>query len=266
MINVHYAIQTCDVSSYQGQKRYCSDSRTEITKKCVTSFLNSVKYLENKVPEFKHNIKFFDDNSTSETKNYLSLLKEKFSSEKISIEIDFLKDQGIAKSIKNCYNWMADNGTHFVYQIQDDYMFMENSLYDTLQFYADLSDDVKTQPILTPYNDPYIWGAVYRNKPTPRAIFKGRSQYWIQIYDITCSFVTTVNQFNNHWDIYEDFFKFIYDDTKKLEADSLNLILTKRGVLGACPISSTALHMQSEYEKDPYIDWKLIWDNIKIIE
>jgi hypothetical protein len=266
MINLHCAIQTCDIASYQGQKRYCSDSKTEITKKCVTSFLNSAKYLSNTVPEIKQNIKFFDDGSTIEVKNYLKLLQEKYTSENISIEIDFLENQGIAQSIKNCYTWLSNNGTHFVYQIQDDYMFFENSLYDTLQFYADSRVELNTEPILTPYNDPYIWGAIYRNTPTPRTIFKGRTQYWIQIYDITCSFLTSIKQFNNHWDIYEDFFKFIYDSTKKLEADSLNLILTKRGVLGACPITSTALHMQSEYEKDPYINWKSMWDKIEILQ
>ena len=43
---------------------------------------------------------------------------------------------------------------------------------------------------------------------------------------------------------------------------SINKILVERGVLGIAPLRSLALHMQTEAEKDPYIDWKSWWDNI----
>lgn len=264
MINIHYAIQTCDIASYQGQKRFCSDSKTEITKKCLTSSFLSAEYLTCKFPELNQVVKIFDDSSTIETKNYLNLLKSKFESSKISIEIEFLEKQGIAKSIENCYKWLANSGTHFVYQIQDDYLFDKTSLSDTAQLFADIKQELKIDPIITPYNDPYLWAEVYRNRPTPRTIFCGRSQYWIQAYDLTCSFFTSKSQFIQHWDLYEKFFDYVKNCNPKLESETLNLILTTRGVLGLTPFKSTALHMQSDLEKDPYIDWKSLWDSIPL--
>jgi hypothetical protein len=51
-----------------------------------------------------------------------------------------------------------------------------------------------------------------------------------------------------------------------LEAISLNYMFTKKGVLGISPIESQALHIQMERDKDPYIDWKKLWDSVKDYE
>ena len=55
-IQIHYALQTCDVKSYQGQKRYASDDRTLISKKCIKSFLKSVQYCSEQNRDVSHNI------------------------------------------------------------------------------------------------------------------------------------------------------------------------------------------------------------------
>jgi hypothetical protein len=39
-------------------------------------------------------------------------------------------------------------------------------------------------------------------------------------------------------------------------------MFTQRGILGIMPMNSVALHMQGPAEKDPYIDWKTLWDSI----
>ena len=50
-----------------------------------------------------------------------------------------------------------------------------------------------------------------------------------------------------------------------LENKSLNKMFTERGVLGVQPFTSVALHMQDEYWKDPYIDWRKRWDSVEVI-
>jgi hypothetical protein len=52
----------------------------------------------------------------------------------------------------------------------------------------------------------------------------------------------------------------------RVEVDSINRILVDRGVFGVMPIESIALHMQTELEKDPYIDWHARWNNIESIK
>lgn len=48
MIHFHYALQTCDSANNLISNRYCSNSRSEITKKSVLSFLKSIKNVANR--------------------------------------------------------------------------------------------------------------------------------------------------------------------------------------------------------------------------
>ena len=104
----------------------------------------------------------------------------------------------------------------------------------------------------------------YLYRPTPRTIIPGTHRYWIQFYDVACTFMTSTEQFNKHWDLYETFLNFS-PTYENLEPESLNHMFVKRGVLGVMPVNSVALHMQGEFEKDPYIDWRSWWDAVKDI-
>jgi hypothetical protein len=84
---------------------------------------------------------------------------------------------------------------------------------------------------------------------------------------MSCSFLTSHQQFSQHWDLYNYFFELIdKKETNKLENVSLNYMLAKRGVLGLIPINSLAFHLQSDLEKDPYIDWESLWNSINLLD
>jgi hypothetical protein len=68
-IKIHYAVQSCDVKNYQADVRFCSNNRTELSKKSITSFLQSVRYLANLEPNTVHCIRIFEDNCTEELQN-----------------------------------------------------------------------------------------------------------------------------------------------------------------------------------------------------
>lgn len=268
-MNIHYAVQTCDSASFQSQKRYCSDDRAEITRKSVTSLLLAIRYVAEVKPHIKHTVKILDDNSSQSTKEFLLSAKELFSSENIVITVDQVKETGIHGSIKECYEWLASEGIDFVYQIQDDYVFEQTAIYDMLDIFFRLNAELQTHPVVTPYNDPYLWRFSYRNRTVPRAIFVGEKQYWLQNYDIACTFLTTKQIFMQHYDLMEEFLDILVNPDKKnqgLEKDSLNKMFSERNVLGVIPFKSVALHMQSELEKDLYIDWKQLWDSIPSLD
>jgi hypothetical protein len=117
--------------------------------------------------------------------------------------------------------------------------------------------------VVSPFNDFHTWLTVYRNSSTPRTVVVGENRYWIQYYDMSCSFMTTHLEFSKHWDLYNAFFDLLAKKDPRLEAESLNYMLTSR-VVGLIPINSLAFHMQSELEKDPHIDWKPLWDSIDV--
>jgi len=263
MIKFHYAVQVCDTKSNQGQKRYCGDDRTLLTKKSLTSLLYSIEYCIQQKPESIHHINFIEDQASKEAIDYIKSLIQKYSSENIILELNTVSNPGIMSSIRDCYQWLTDNGENFVYQIQDDYLFNKTAIYEMANIWFQLYYDTDSNIIVQPYNEYYHWITLYRYQSTPRVIVPGQYRYWIQLYDIPCSFMTNHAQFIQHWDLYEIFLNRSSTDTR-LEADSLNHIMTRRGQLCLTPLQSLTLHMQSELEKDPYTDWEKWWNQVKV--
>lgn len=261
MFTVHYALQTCDTASNQNIGRYCSNDRSEITRKCVTSFLESVtKAAENK--NSLHVVCIFDDHSSDSTVEFLKKAVAYYSTDNVDVKLVCLENRGIMNSIRTCYRWMSDNGKDLVYQVQDDYLFESMAITEMINVFNQLYLDTGSHSIVIPYNDPHPWTGSYLYRPTPRTVIVGSHRYWIQCYDTACTFMTSIEQFDQHWDLYETFLNFS-PTYKNLEAESLNHILVKRGVLGVMPVTSVALHMQGELEKDPYIDWQSWWNSVK---
>lgn len=260
-INFHYAMQVCDTASYQNNKRYCGDDRTLLSKKSLRSFLTAVEQAAVYNTTTLHTICIFTDSISDELTEYLKHYKSALNNVKIQIEHN--KNLGIAKSIETCYRWLDQEGIDFVFQIQDDYIFRPYALTDMMNtWYRIYNENPGTHAIIKPYNDPHNWLGVYRNKQTPRTIFFGDHSYYIQIYDLSCSFLWLREEFTKHWDLYNKFFELTRIKSKELESASLNKMLVNRGILGVSPIISLALHVQSEIEKDPYIDWQTWWDSI----
>lgn len=259
MVDVYYALQVCDTNSWQGNNRYAG-TKIEIVRKCVTSFLKSVNYAAQQRNESNHRVLIIDDHSTEDTQQFLRECLIKFSAENVQILIEHLDNTGIIDSIKTCYERMESNGKDIVYQVQDDYLYTETAIFEMIDVFMQLRNDVNTDAIVASFHDHRYWKTIYRYKVTPRMIFPAAYQNWMQIYDIPCTFLTSKQQFSRHWDLYYKFFELI--GTPELEAGSLNKMFTERGVLGVQPFKSVALHMQDEVWKDPYIDWKKRWSEV----
>ena len=261
MTIIHYAVQTCDVSNRAVDTRYCGESRSEITQKCVTSLLKSIAHVATQVAYSKHRIMIFDDRSTPETVSYLHHLCKHFTKENVTVEFTQIPNSGLFNSVRACYNWLELKGADLVYQVQDDYLFEPTAIYDMIDMFMQMYRDTGSHIVVSPYNHPHYWQEAYKYRATPRVLVAGAKQYWVQLYEIPCTFLTSKHEFSKHWDLYENFFNGdLHDD--HLEINSFNKIITERGVLCLEPITSVALHMQAEFDKDPYIDWKSRWDSV----
>jgi hypothetical protein len=267
-IEINYALQVCDVASFQGHKRFCGDDRTLLSKKSIKSFLQAVTYLSDTEKNTHHYIRIFEDNCSNELLEFISNCIKKFSTENIKIDLVSLHGKGISNSIKSCYDWLISAGKNLVYQVQDDYLFTEKSIYYSVDMFYQLYYNYKTQPIICPYNYPEFIN-IYKGKSVPRLLEFGKHGYWMQIYDTSCTFLTSHYQFKQHVDLYDKFYELLDEKNTvgkitDLENKSLNYMFTQRGILGVTSINGLTFHMQSESEKDPYIDWKPIWDSIEI--
>jgi len=260
-------LQVCDVKSYQGQKRYASEDRTEISKKSIKSFLESIKLSCITHPCVNHTVAIINDHSSEDLISFIKLLITKYESSKIKISlINLFNVTGISESIKFCYMWLRDNGKDLVYQVQDDYLFFPNAIGDMIDIHQQIYEQTESDCIVSSFNDPWYWNTIYKNKCTPRTVIVGKNGYWIQYYDMSCSFLTSYQQFNKHWELYDNFLHLINEKSNDLENYSLNYILTRKGVLGLVPLNTLSFHLQSDTEKDPHIDYKPLWESVDITQ
>jgi hypothetical protein len=265
MINVHYALQTCTRNRQAITSRYCGGTRKELSEKCITSFFLSIEECIKIQPGTCHYVNIIDDNSCIEHIEYLQYLVKYFNKGNLKVQLSSSSSSGIVETIKDCWNWLEQEGKQLVFQVQDDYLFEKNAIFEMIDVFLQIDNDLNTHPIVIPYNDPYLWNTTYKYNSTPRVIMPGKNRYWVQTYDISCTFLTSKIQFSKHWDMYDKFVT-LGSNHSRVEVDSINRILVDRGVFGVMPIESIALHMQTELEKDPYIDWHARWNNIESIK
>lgn len=267
-MNIHYAVQVCDIANNQVDDRYCKTDRTTLSKKSIASLMQAIKYVSlGKETSFVHHyITFFDDSSSQVLKEFLVQTRKKFEAFNIHINTIELQEHGVMQSIGACYKHLMENGTDLVYQVQDDYLFCESSIYEMVDMYLSIQKECETDPIVMAYNDSKNWLDSYRNRPTPRTLFYGANRHWIQMYDTSCTFMTSVQQLRNNKDLIDIFLSLPPKGTEngQLESISLNYMFTRKGILGVAPLLSVALHVQSETDKDPYVDWKKIWDSVEV--
>jgi hypothetical protein len=184
--------------------------------------------------------------------------------------VDLPAPGGIAASIRDCYLWLQEQGRDIVAQFQDDYIFFPEAIDDAVDMFYQAQEQCKCDPVLSLFNFPDFFRYLYHNNSVPRLMVVGRHCYWVQLYDIACAIMTSHAQFSQHWDLYTDFFYLIdhrrTHENTYLENASLNLMFTRRGVLGLQPIRNLSLHMQGQQDFDPHVDWRPLWDSIVISE
>lgn len=263
-INFHYAYQLCDIASRENKPRICGDDRTTLSKKSFKSFVQSLIYCVENLPDSFHHVMVFNDRSTESLLEFINHTINDLKNSNIKIEITNTYSPGILESIKQCYMWLESNGEQMVYQVQDDYVFFPSALYEMYEVYDQVKKETNYDSIISPFNDFWLWLAVYRNSCTPRTVIVGAKRYWIQYYDMSCSFMTSKQQFSSHWDLYHAFFDLLEKNDPNLERYSLNYMLTKRAVLGLIPLNNLAFHMQTELEEDPHLDWRKLWNEINV--
>lgn len=261
MQHIHYALQTCDNKrNTNNSPGWLSSDKATFTRACVNSFFKSIQWCQENYPQYTHHVKIIDDHSTTNTVNYLKKLQETYSNNFCEIQIQNLIGTGVMNSTRVCYKWLQDHGKDYVYQVQDDYLFRPSAIAEMLLLHKQILDDTRSHSILNPHNRPSLWTGSYRYWASPRTVVPGSHRYWIQLYDTPCTFFTSHQEFEKHWDLYEKFFN-IDPQSPQLESISLNYMFTQRGVLGLQPVESLALHMQDPSEMDPYVNWEKQWQD-----
>jgi len=266
---INYALQTYDIASNSCFDRYCTNNKKELVHKCVSSFLRSVRYAADHQPDYIHNVMVFDNGSTDETINLIKRAIDTLSYDNLKITLNRINSGSMINSIRACYEWLRDTNGDVIYLVQDDYLYTEDGIFQMIDVFFQFYNETKHFPLIYSFNTPDHWKTQYRLRSTPRMIYPGKRQYWIQNYDISCAFMTHRKQLQRNWHWIKYFMSIDQvkglNGTGALENVSLNKIMVDEKVLGLVPFESVGLHMQAEREKEPYVDWKKRWDSIQII-
>lgn len=266
-MKINYALQTYDIASNSCFERYSTNNKKELVQKCISSFFHSVDYASKQNKEIQHNIKIFDNGSTQETIDLINRAIKKLESENLKINLVNLNSGSMIKSIESCFEWLKNTEGDLVYLIQDDYLYIEDGIHQMIDVFINFFNETNHLPIIYCFNTPDHWINQYKLRSTPRLIYKGIKQYWIQNYDISCTFLTHKKQLEKNWNWVEYFMSLDQLNGIKgnLENISLNKIMVEERVLCLMPFESVGLHMQGEREREPYIDWKKRWNEVEII-
>lgn len=234
-------------------QRYPGVSKLEISKRCVKSLINTANYALKQRNDIQIFLKVFDDHSNEE---FLVSLNKYLEKANFLYEIESLEDRGILNSIQECYDYAKYTGQDLVYFAQDDYLYEETCIHEMILQYEEMKNkNVGKSVCVYPFNDPYRY---YDHNIVPVRIVQGKYRHWRQSYQTACCFMVEHEQILKEWDLFESFYNHPVDT--KMEDDTINLLFQQREHILITPIPSLALHLQYDTEKDPYIDWTILWN------
>lgn len=241
-------------SRIENIKRYCNAPKIEVSSRCVFSLIDSLNHAVKNNEDIEIEMQIFDDHSDQE---FLNVLNKLISISKFSINLTSLETYGIMPSILRCYEHSKEYGKEWVYFIQDDFLFQENSIDLMLFAMKQFSSNIGKPVSIYPFNDPYEY-YMPENTTVKSHIVVSKDRYWRTNPHIGFSFMTHIDIIKNCWDL---FYKMATNGVyPAMEIESLCQIQYSRGYFCFTPIPSLTLHMQAETEKDFFIDWESWWN------
>ena len=267
-------IRTCTKINMltQNKKRIFEKDKIEYTLRSINSILRSVK-TSNQLKEIDVNFKIIDhesDNTSLDMINNLfkknninySLINLEVSKFKKNINKKNQKEEEVTENqmsnMANIHQSLIESkkSKDLIYFVEDDYIHDKNSIDEMLLTYERISSQINNELILCPTDYPYLY-----TKSELSQIFLGNQYHWRKINETLCTFLTSKEIINRHWETYKSMCEFEHYPFEK----PLHQIYEKELCLS--PIPSLALHftnINSIFGLSPNVNWKKIWDDNKI--
>jgi hypothetical protein len=268
-------IRTCSSVNMltQNKKRIFEQEKIEYTLRSINSILRSVSYAEEFHPNIKIKITVIDHNSSNENlekiKNLLrsssiqfNLLSLDISEFKNKIKkINEKNEETIPNQISNMSNiykslMLSKMSEDLIYFVEDDYIHELDAFTEMLFAYERIASLTSNELIICPTDYPYLYVQAENTN-----IYLGEKYHWRKIDETLCTFLTSKQLVEKHWD------KFLSMCTFEHYPFESPLHEIYKQELCVSPIPSIAIHctnINSIYGLSPNKDWKKIWDENKI--
>ena len=241
----------------ESQLRYVGHGKATVSKVCFSSLAAALIHLKQSYPHNTVRLHVIDDRSDSHVLEHFHTHMQQLNANGVESTIAALDGEGLPHSCRRQYEYGRDHGRDLVYFAQDDYLFYPNAFKLMVEQYSSSSAIVGAPVSIFPYNDPHEY--ILENSALKCNLIQGSDRYWRTCIHPACCFMTHVSVIRQHWDLFDAFWQHEVNST--MELDTISRLFWERQLVLLVPIPSLALHLQYESEKDPFLDWKMLWDH-----
>ena len=254
----------------QNKKRLFDKEKSEYTFRSLNSIILSLQHAKTFFPQIEFDIVIVDYNSK---KNDLDLIKKQlnksyFKNSIIPLNLNEFKDkinkinaQNDTVSINQISNMSNIHKSlliakhqckDLVYFVEDDYLHLQEAITEMIFAYERISSQINKELILCPTDYPYLYSKIDSTN-----IFLGSAKHWRIVGETLCTFLTSTNILQKHWDKFTSMCQLEHYPFEQ----PLHDIYKSEYCLS--PIPSLALHctnVNSIYGLSPVVDWEKIWE------
>jgi len=263
-------IRTCTEINMltQNKQRIFEKNKVEYTLRSIRSILKSLESSK-QLKEININFKIIDHKSKKENLDKIDNLFKSFNKKYDLINLDVSKfEKNIKKTNQKdqtvTFNQMSNmanihqslieskKSEDLIYFVEDDYIHSRDSLNEMIFAYERIASQIKNDLILCPTDYPYLY-----SKAELTQIFLGHNYHWQKINETLCTFLTSKEIVNKHWEKLKSMCELEHYPFEK----PLHDIYKNETCLS--PIPSLAMHctnVNSIFGLSPNIDWKKLWD------
>ena len=249
----------------QNKKRLFEEPKIEYSIRSINSLITTINFCQKKYPNLKIKTVIIDDHSSIENLDRIKYLINGKDIEILPLDHNkfdkVIKTQKTKETFSNLASLLQsfqigkDQGDDLVFFLEDDYLHFDSMLEEMIASYERIASQLERDIFMCPSDYPYL----YMNNEKTNVLI-GNKRHWRTVNKTLCTFMTSKNLINNHW---EKFYKTCLDRNDPFEK-YLNEIYDEEICLS--PLTSLSLHLtniNSSYGLAPFIDYKKIWDQNK---
>jgi hypothetical protein len=248
-------LRTCtrvNMINDMGNGRYIKVPKTELTRTCVSSLVNSINQVKG------HNIKLYvlDDHSDTESISELTNILNKCNFPTTLISVTDGTGNGF--TMGKVYDLVEKEATDLWYHIEDDYLHYPEAIQDMIDSVDQFESNTGQMVAINPHDD--IWR--YTNEIYESILLLGPYRHYRTVKHTTYTCLASKQIYNKYRNHFRDVVKLSLMKADWVENKSINLVWNKPDVMLFSPIPGLGFHIMDESGKDPYIDIEALWDSV----
>ena len=254
----------------QNKKRLFDKEKSEYTFRSLNSIIASLNQAKKSFPQIEFDVVVIDYNSKKNDVDQMKkqLNKSYFNNSIISLNINEFKDKikKVNAENKDVTKNQVSNMSNIhkslliakkqcndlVYFVEDDYLHQKDAIGEMIFTYERIASQTNRELILCSTDYPYLYAKI-----DPTNIFLGSTKHWRVVGETLCTFLTSSNMLQKHWDKFISMCQFEHKPFEQPLHDIYKLEYC------LSPIPSLALHctnVNSIYGLSPTVNWKKIWE------